>query len=298
MNKLNAMQTFVQIVENGSLTKAADSIGTSLPTVVRTLAGLEEYLDTRLLNRTTRKITLTVEGKNYYDRCKKILSDIKEAEVALLDQAAQPSGKLKITASPTFGNIILAPLISEFLKQQPNLEIEMSLMDRNIDLIEEGIDVAFRIGGLSDSSMVAKKVGETRKVICATPELLNQLPEIKQPEDLSELPCVRFNGFGQSNLWQFYRQGQAFKVPVKGQLMCNQLHTIRKAVLAGQGLGWFLCYQVNELLNQGELATVLEEFEPQPSPINVIFSHTKLMSTRVRVFVDWITAELRSKFNE
>ena len=297
MNKLNAMLTFVQIVEAGSLTRAAEEIGTSLPTVVRTLANLEEYLDTRLLNRTTRKITLTVEGRNYYDRCKKILSDIDEAESALVDQQTQPTGKLKITASPTFGNMVLAPLICQFIEQHPHIEIELLLLDRNVDLIEEGVDVAVRIGGLKDSSMVAIKVGETRRVICATPKLLNQFPEINEPEDLSDKPCIRFSAFGQRNLWQFYRNGFPYKVPVKGQFICNQIETTREAVLASQGFGAFLCYQVNDLVAEGELQIVLEDYEPDLRPINVIFSHAKLMSNRVRVFVDWIKIELKRQLS-
>ncbi|TQV71113.1 LysR family transcriptional regulator [Aliikangiella marina] len=298
MNKLVAMNMFVRIVETGSLTKAAEALGTSLPTVVRTLANLEEHLTTRLLNRTTRKITLTVEGRNYYERCKKILLDIDEAESALSEQQVKPTGKLKITASTTFGNFILTPLIAQFLKENPQMEVEMLLLDRNIDLIEEGIDVAFRIGDLVDSSMVAIKVAETRRITCASPELLAAYPPVNEPEALSELPCIRFSGFGLRNHWTFYRQGSAFKVPVSGPLTCNQLATTKRMVASGVGVGWFLAYQVNDLIRDGSLSVILQEFEPSPRPINIVFSHAKLMSTRVRVFVDWMKQALIKQLDE
>jgi DNA-binding transcriptional LysR family regulator len=289
------MSTFVHICDSGSLTKAADVMDTSLPTVVRTLASLETHLNTRLLNRTTRKITLTEEGKNYLQRCRKILFDIDEAELELSAQQSKPSGKLSVTASVNFGNLLVSPLISQFLKRNDLIKIDLLLMDKNINLVEEGIDVAIRIGPLSDSSMVAKNVGHVRRVICATPKFLNAHPAIKKPKDLLNVPCVRFAPLSHGGNWNFYEGEKVHSIAVDGPLYCTEISAMRQAVLDDIGLGIFLSYQVEEQIASGELQTVLSEYEPEPLPVSVVYSHAKLMSTRVRVFVDWITLKLREQ---
>ena len=181
MNKLNAMATFVQIVDSGSLTAAAEVLDTSLPTVVRTLASLEEYLKTRLLIRTTRKITLTEEGRSYLECCRHILFDIDDAELKLSAQQSIPSGKLSITAPVMFGSMRVAPLLNRFLIKNNQVNADLLLLDRNVNLVEEGVDVAIRIGSLSDSTMIAKNVGYVRRVICGTPKLLNSLGSLSTP---------------------------------------------------------------------------------------------------------------------
>ena len=293
MNKLNAMETFIKIVDNGSLTKAADALDTSLPTVVRTLASLEEHLDTRLLNRTTRKITLTVEGQSYLERCRRILFDIEDAELELSAHQSKPKGKLRVTASTMFGTMRLMPLVSKFLSANDQVEVDLLLLDRNVNLIEEGVDVAIRIGDLEDSSMVAKNVGHLRRVICGTPKFISAYPTITHPKDLENIPCVRFTGLSHDNQWHLYEKRKTHTISINGPVICNQVEASRKAVCDGLGLGMFLSYQVEELIKSGDLQVVLSDFEPDPRPVNVVYSHAKLMSTRVRVFVDWITLELR-----
>ena len=297
MNKLNAMATFVQIIDSGSLTAAAETIDTSLPTVVRTLASLENHLNTRLLNRTTRSITLTDEGRSYLERCRHILSEIEEAELALSAQQSKPSGKLRVTAPVMFGSLRVVPLISRFLQQNDRVEADLLLLDRNVNLVDEGIDVAIRIGPLSDSSMIAKEVGRIRRLVCGTPELLNSIGPIKNPRDLSKLPCIRHPGLGDGGSWHFYEKDKTHTIPIGGPLVCNLVAASIVAVRASLGLGMCLSYQVEDQLASGELQVVLADYEPPPLPVSVVFSHTKLMSTRVRVFVDWITRELRREFS-
>ncbi|MEH6576794.1 MAG: LysR family transcriptional regulator [Amphritea sp.] len=297
MNKLTAMTTFVQIVDYGSLTAAADAMDTSLPTVVRTLANLEDYLNTRLLNRTTRKLTLTEEGLAYLNRCRHILHEIEDAELELSAQQSKPSGKLSVTASVTFGSMRLTPLVTRFLQQNDQVKVDLILLDQNVNLIEEGVDVAIRIGPLSDSSMIAKNVGSVRRVICGSPKLLNSLAPIKHPRDLLDVPCIRFSGLSQGANWLFYEKDKVHAIPIKGPLSCNQLAASLSAVCEGAGLGVFLSYQVEEQLASGELQIVLADYEPPPLPVSVVYSHAKLMSTRVRVFVDWITRELRAQLS-
>ncbi len=298
LNKLHAMATFVQICESGSLTKAAESLDTSLPTVVRTLASLEGHLNIRLLNRTTRKITLTEEGRLYLSRCRRILYDIDEAELELSTQQSKPTGKLTITASVNFGNLQISPLINQFLKHHDQIKIDLLLMDKNINLVEEGIDVAIRIGPLSDSSMVAKNVGHVRRVICATPKFLNSQPSIREPKDLLNVPCIRFSPLSHGGNWNFYQGDKIQSIKVDGPLYCTEVSTMRQAVLDDIGIGIFLSYQVEEQLASGALQAILTDYEPEPLPVSVVYSHAKLMSTRVRVFVDWITLKLREQMRE
>ena len=294
MNKLNAMATFVQIVDSGSLTAAAEALDTSLPTVVRTLASLEEHLKTRLLTRTTRKITLTEEGHSYLHRCRHILFDIEDAELELSAQQSKPNGKLSITAPVMFGSMRVAPLLNRFLQINNQVYADLLLHDRNVNLVEEGIDVAIRIGGLSDSTMIAKNVGYVRRVICATPKFLNSLEPLSHPKDLSKVPCISFTGLSHGVHWQLYEKDKIHSIAIKGPLVCNHGPTTLEAVCTGMGLGLFLSYQVESQLASGELQIVLADYEPPALPVSVVYSHTKLMSTRVRVFVDWITHELRN----
>lgn len=293
MNKLNAMSTFVQIVDSGSLTSAAEVLDTSLPTVVRTLAALEEHLKTRLLTRTTRKITLTEEGRSYLERCRQILYEIDAAELELSMLQTKPSGKLFITAPVMLGSLCVAPLVNRFLRNNNQVNAELLLLDKNVNLVEMGVDVAIRIGTLSDSSMIAKNVGHVRKVICGTPKLLNSLAAINHPTDLLNAPCVRFSGLSHGSYWQFNDKEKTYSIAIKGPLVCNHGTSSLEAVCESMGLGLFLSYQVESKIASGELQVVLAEYELPPLPVSVVYPDSKLMPTRVRVFVDWITLELR-----
>jgi DNA-binding transcriptional LysR family regulator len=295
MNKLTAMKVFIQIIESGSLTKAANELNTSLPTVVRTLASLEEYLKITLITRTTRKITITQEGKRYFQRCQRILYEIEQSELEISANQNIPSGKLKITASVMYGSTYIAPLVAKFLQKHEQVTIELQLSDQNINLIEEAVDVAIRIGPLSDSNMIAKKVGSVRKVICATPAFLNRIGPIKQPKDLSNVPCVLFSGLSHGKNWHLYQGDKIHSIPVAGPLTCNNITSALNVVKENLGLGMFLSYQVEKELANGELRLVLEDYEQPPLDVSVVYSHAKLMSTRTRYFVDWVTHELKHK---
>jgi DNA-binding transcriptional LysR family regulator len=297
INKLIAMQVFMQIIESGSLTKAANELNTSLPTVVRTLAALEEHLKIRLINRTTRKITISEEGQRYLQRCKRIQYEIEQSELEISAHQKAPSGKLKVTASVMYGSTYIAPLVAKFLHKHDQVNIELLLSDQNINLLDEGVDVAIRIGTLSDSNMVAKKVGSVRRVICATPKFLNQIGAITHPKDLSNLPCIRFTGINHGSNWHLHQGDKILSVPVKGPLLCNNITSALNVVKENLGLGTFLSYQIEQELEKGELRLVLEEYEPPPLDVSVVYSHAKLMSTRTRYFVDWVTHELRHQMN-
>ena len=222
MDKLAAMRTFVEIVDRGSLTGAAEGLDRSLPTVVRTLAALEEDLGARLLTRTTRRMSLTEEGRAYLGRCRQILADIGEAERAVGSGDAEPRGAIRATAPVLFGQLHVAPAVTRFLERHTRIRVDLLLLDRVVHLVEEGIDVAVRIGHLEDSSMIAVSVGGVRRVVVASPDLLDRFGAPESPESLSSLPCVGFSGLGSPSRWSFRDAGRERAVAVESALTCNQ----------------------------------------------------------------------------
>lgn len=298
MDKLLAMSTFVQIVESGSLTAAAVKLDKSLPSVVRVLASLEDHLKVKLLNRTTRKISLTDDGKRYLERCRQIIQEIQHAELELSAQHAHPSGVLKLTSPVQFGQVHIQPLITEFLIEHDQVSIEFILLDRVVNLVEEGFDVAIRIGNLEDSSLIAKRVGQVRRVICASPKLIKKVGKVDHPKLLRSLPCTRHTGVASKDHWNYIENSKIRSVAVSGPLACNNVSATVEACVAGLGFGMFLSYQVEKHLQSKQLKVVLEEFEPDPTPVNIVFPHTRLMATRMRAFVDWITPRLSKRLED
>ena len=292
MDKLRAMETFVRIVDRGSLTAAAESLSTSLPSVVRTLAALEAELGVRLLNRTTRRLSPTDEGREYFERCKRVLADIEETEAALSARRAAPKGRLRITAPVMFGRLRVAPLVAEFILKHPALQIELTLLDRIVDLVEEGIDAGIRIARLPDSTLVAVPVGQTRRVVCASPAYLKRAGTPKTPRDLMQHRCISFSGLAAGNAWSL--GGGNAQIEVPSALATNQVDAAIDACLRGVGPGQFLCYQVQALLDVGKLKRVLQSFEPEPVPIQLVYPQARLLSANVRAFVDWAVPRLRA----
>jgi len=292
MDKLAAMQTFTAIVEHGSLTAAANSLGKAGPTIVRSLALLEEELGVRLLNRTTRRMSLTEEGRVYLERCRQILSDVDEAEEALSSRGALPRGTIRVTAPVLFGQLRVAPAITRFLREYAEVKIELLLLDRVVDMVEEGIDVGIRIAPLEDSSMIASRVGEVRRVVCASPKLLRRVGMPSDPRDLAKHPCVNFQGLSSTPVWRFDQGRKKTSVPIDGPLSTNQAAVAVEACVEGLGFGRFLSYQIEALVEEKKLRVVLSNFEPPPIPIHVVFAHARLMTPRIRAFVDWMKDEL------
>jgi DNA-binding transcriptional LysR family regulator len=287
MDKLRAMEAFVRIVDRGSLTAAAESLRTSLPSVVRTLASLEAALDTRLINRTTRRIALTDEGRDYYARCQRVLADIDDAEAALSARRIAPKGRLRLTAPVTFGRMHVAPVVTDFVGRHDAVQVELMLLDRVVDLVEEGIDVGVRIGHLPDSSLVALPIGETRRIVCASPAYLKRAGTPASPADLAAHRCVSFGGLAQGNDWTLATAGKTLRVRLTPLLASNQIDPVLAACAGGEGLGQFLSYQVKDLLEARKLKRVLVEHEPAPLPIHVIYPATRFVSSNVRALLDF-----------
>lgn len=297
MDKLHAMATFVQIVDKGSLTLAAESIGTSLPSVVRTLAALEESLGIRLLNRTTRRISLTQEGRHYLARCRTILAEIDEAETELSSQRQEPRGELRVTAPVLFGRLHITPIVTRFVRQFNKASVELLLLDRVVNLVEDGIDVAIRIGHLADSSLIAIPAGHIRRVVCASPKYLKDRGLPQEPKDLLKHDCLHLTGLAPSAVWNFHSKGRTIAVPVNGPFVCNQAAATIDACVDSLGVGTFLSYQVAPWVAQKKLKLILVDYEPPPIPLSIVYPHAKLLSARVRVFAEWATQTLRAEFD-
>ena len=292
MDKLKAMQAFIHIAEQGSLTAAAQVMESSLPAMVRTLAGFEAHLGVRLFNRTTRRISLTEEGRRHLESCRQLLAALADAEAALSADAAEPAGHLTITAPMLFGQMHVAPAVTRFVQQHDKMRCSMVLLDRVVNLLEEGIDVGIRIGEPEDSSLVAQNVGHIRRLVVASPAWLRRHGIPQHPKDLLKANCVRVTGH--SPTWgPFNDQGRPLRLAVSGNLEFNQIAPAVAACAAGAGLGSFFSYQVAPFLKTRQLRTVLEDFEPSPRPINIVYPHARLLPTRTRVFIEWMKQELR-----
>jgi DNA-binding transcriptional LysR family regulator len=294
MDKLKAMAAFVRIVDAGSLTAAADALEVSQPSMVRLLAALEQAVGVRLLNRTTRRMALTDEGREYYERCKGVLAAVDDAESSLTARRAEPRGRLRITSSVTFGRTLLAPLVVDFMAAHPQLRVELVLLDRVIDLIEEGVDVGVRLAHLPDSSLVAVPVGQTRRIVLGS-AALQRRHRLAGVHDLRSAPCVSFMGLVSAQDWPMVVDGQPARVAVNTVFATNQIDAAIVACLRGLGYGQFFDYQVHEPLRAGKLEPVLEAHWPAPTPIHVVYPHARLLSGNVRSFVDFVVPKLRSR---
>lgn len=293
MDQLKAMGVFVQIAERGSLTAAAHVLGQSPASVVRSLAALERHLGVRLVNRTTRRIALTEEGRDYLTWCNRILSEFDLIEERLETYRTSPSGTVRLTAPIELGSRHLAPLINDYLRTHPTMRIELMLLDRQINLLEEGLDLAVRIGHLPDSSIIAQSVGQTRPVLCASPAFLERVVRPLHPSQLQQMECISF--VPNSRRWEFQVEGVTqFHEPVP-RLETNQVSAALSACLDGIGIVRLFHYQVAEHLASGRLIRLLPQFEPNNTPIQLVYPHRLLLPPRVRHFLTWITPRLEAR---
>ena len=301
MDKFHAMHTFITIVDAGSLTAAAKALGKSLPTVVRTLATLESALNARLLARTTRRIALTEEGRGYLDHCRRILAEVDEAEAELNEQSSEAAGQLTITAPVLFGQMHVVPGISSFLLRYPQAHVDMLLLDRVVNLVDEGIDLAVRIAPLADSSMIARTVGHIRRVLCASPDYLALAGQPNNPADIARFECVRWRAQQGGKVWRFRVGGgrvetsRIVAIHPHGRFTSNHIAAAINACAAGLGLGSFLSYQVQDLVAQGRLVVLLPEYELAPIPVSLTRAQTRLLPNRVRALIDWLAEDLAQR---
>jgi DNA-binding transcriptional LysR family regulator len=295
MDKLRAIKTFVQIADDGSLTAAAAALGMSLPAVVRSLAALEAELGARLFQRTTRRLALTQEGLQYLARSRDILAAVAEADASLADETQAPRGQLTITAPVLLGQRVVTDFVTRFVAANPRIRCSVQLLDRFVDLVDEGVDVGIRIGALEDSSLVALRLGEVRQVVVASPQFLRRGGTPEQPSDLRSRPCVRLAGPIRPG-WAFQDAGRKMHVAVDGPLDFNHAGAALRACEQGVGFGQFFSYQVQDALRERRLRVVLAAFEPPRLPVSIVYPNARLLPARTRAFIDAARRELAPLF--
>jgi DNA-binding transcriptional LysR family regulator len=288
MDRIDAMQAFVTVADLQGFAPAARKLKLSPPAVTRLIAALEQRLGARLLQRTTRKVALTDVGARYLERARRILADIEEAERAAEGESARPSGQLVVSAPLGFGRLHVSPVMSSFLERYPDVSGELRLEDRVVSLVEDGIDLAVRIGELADSSLVARHVGEMRRIVVASPAYLKVRGEPKRPADIASHDTIQFGSTVALADWRFLDGGKEVRVAYAPRLLTNSSDAALQYAEAGGGLTRVLAYQAAASLKAGRLKIVLETFELPASPIHIVYPTSRLLSAKVRTFIDLV----------
>jgi len=294
MDRLESMSILLSAHEAGSLSAAARRLGMPLATVSRKVSELEAHLGTRIFNRSSRRLTLTETGRSYVAACKRILEDVEEAERAASGEYSAPKGELVITSPIVFGRLHVLPVVIDFLKAYPDISIRMLLVDRVVDLLEERVDLAVRIGELPDSGLVASKVGSVRRVICASPTYFAKRGIPKKPSDLGAHDCIAFEGLASSDGWIFRTGKSPASVAIKPRLVVTTAEAAIDAALAGVGIARVLSYQIAQSVRSGTLALALEEFEPTPWPVHLVHTGQRLLPLKMRAYIDFAAPRLRA----
>lgn len=295
MDRFEAMSTLLSAVEAGSLSAASRKLGMPLATVSRKVSELEAHLRTRLVNRTSRRLTLTDAGRSYIVACKRILDDIGEAERAAAGEYIAPRGDLTITAPIVFGRLHVLPVAIEFLGAYPDVDIRVALADRVVNLQEDDVDLAIRIGELPDSSLIATRVGSIRRVICGSPAYFARRGTPKSPGELGAHDCISFEGLTSPDGWKFAVGKSTVSVAIRSRLVVNTAEAAVDAATAAVGVTRVLSYQVASALRAGTLALVLQRFEPPPWPVSLVHAGGGLLPLKLRAFLDFAAPRLKAR---
>ena len=294
MDRFYSMSVFVAVAEAESFAKAGRKLGMSPPAVTRAISALEERLGVRLLTRTTRVVRLTEAGTRYLDDSRRIMAEVEEAEESATGISATPSGQVHVTVPVLFGKMFVTPIILEYLDQYPAVNVNALFLDRVVNLVEEGMDVAVRIGALPDSSLRAAKVGTVRQVVVATPRYLQRHGTPAHPNDLKNHRIVSPLGPAASPDWKFYSNGKPISVRVAPRMTVTTNESAIEAIREGWGITRLLSYQVAPQVKLGKFKTVLNEFEPPALPIHVVHLDGRRPTAKVRAFVDLLVERLRA----
>ncbi len=294
MDRFYLMNVFVAVAEAESFAKAGRNLGMSPPAVTRAISALEDKLGVRLLTRTTRVVRVTEAGTRYLDDSRRILAEMDEADESAAGVSAAPRGQLHVTAPVLFGKIFITPVILEYLDRHPAVNVNALFLDRVVNLVEEGIDVAIRIGELPDSSLRAAKVGTVRQVVVAAPRYLQQHGNPLHPSDLTSHRIVAATGITASPDWKFYASGKPILARVTPRMTVTTNEGAIEAARAGWGITRLLSYQVAPHLKRAELQTVLSAFEPPALPVHVVYLDGRRPTAKVRAFVDLVVERLRA----
>jgi DNA-binding transcriptional LysR family regulator len=286
MDRLDAMQAFVAVADSQGFAPAARKLGLSPSGVTRLIAALEERLGARLLQRTTRSVTLTDVGARYLERARRILADVEEAESSAEGERTRPSGRLVVSAPLGFGRLHVSPVMSRYLARYAEVSAELRLSDRTINLVEDGVDLAVRIGHLPDSTLVARHVGEMRRMVVASDAYLERRGEPKTPQEVTSHDTIQFGAMPD---WRFVEDGRDIRVASTPRLVTNSFDAAIEYAEQGGGLTRMMAYQAAESLKRGRLKIVLAKFEEPPVPIHIVYPTSRLLSAKVRAFIDLVT---------
>ena len=292
MDRLAAINVFVAIAEAGSLSAAGRRLGMPLSTVSRYLAALEDQVGVRLITRTTRELALTEPGRHYLQSCRRIVAELEAAELRLAGEHQEPQGELAVTAPVVFGRLHVQPVVVEFLRMFPRVTARLLLVDRTVDLIEEGLDVSVRIGALPDSSLIATRVGSIRHITCASPAYLASRGRPSSPQELRNHDCISFTALSPVERWSF-AGSKPQRVNLHPRLTVNTAEAAIDAAVAGLGITRVLSYQAARPVADGSLRLILENFEPEEMPVNILHREDRLPQAKVESFIAFAVPRLR-----
>jgi LysR family transcriptional regulator for bpeEF and oprC len=297
MQDLRTLAIFVKVAERRSFVRAATDLGITQSGVSNAISRLEQQLGTRLLARTTRRVSLTEHGAAYFERCRQALAELEEAELVLKDSQLEPSGNLRIDTSVSFGRLKMVPLLGPFQARYPHIKLRVTFTDRYIDLIEEGVDVCVRLGQLYDSSLIARRLTGAQFSVVGSPRYFAKFGKPKRLDNLTEHNCLAFT-FRETRLardWRFLQEGVEKTLPPKGNISFSDGAAVCDAACAGYGLAQLQDYFVDSAIAQGKLVSVLDRFKPNIEPIWLVYPQTRHLTPTVRAFVDFMVAQFRSR---
>ncbi len=295
MDRLEAMSVVIAVSDTGSISAAARRLKSPVATVSRKVAELESRLKAQLFQRTSRRMTLTAAGRSYIDACKRIIEQVDDAEREVSGEYRLPQGELAVTTPWGLGHTHLMPLAVDFLEAYPDISLRLLLTDRIANIADENIDIAMRVGPLPDSNMIATRIGSIRIVVCASPSYLKARGQPKQLRDLSKHDCITIDDHATPSAWRFVRDGRTRVAPIRSRLCVNTSEAAVLAASEGVGLTRVMSYKMDAAKRAGKLAVVLEEFEPEPLPVHILYAPRKPMPLKLRAFLNWMTPRLKSR---
>jgi len=297
MDRLEAMSVIIAVAETGSISAASRRLKSPVATVSRKVAEFESRLKAQLFQRTSRQMTLTDAGRSYIEACKRIVEQVDDAERELSGEYRMPKGELALTTPWGLGHTHLLPLAVEFLKAYPDISLRLMLTDRVVNVVDENIDVAIRLGPLPDSSMIARRIGSIRIVVCGSPSYLKAHGCPKQLSELSKHDCITIDDHAAPAVWRFEGGNRARVAPIRSRLCVNTSEAAVLAAIDGAGLARVMSYKMDGAMRAGKLAIVLEKFEPEPLPVHILYAPRNLMPLKLRTFLNWMTPRLKDRLN-
>jgi DNA-binding transcriptional LysR family regulator len=295
MDRIELMSVVVSIAEAGSLSAASRKLRMPVPTISRKLSELEAHLRTQLFQRSSRRLSLTDAGRSYIEACKRIIEQVDEAEREASGEYREPTGDLTVTSPWGVGHLHLLPLSCEFLKVYPDISLRLLLSDKVLNPVENSIDVGVRIGPLSDSSMIATRIGSIRVVACASPEYLAARGRPESPGDLGDHDCITIDETGVPSNWKFAKDGVEIAAAIRSRLTVSTSEAAVEAAVAGAGITRVMSYKMEAARRAGALVILLQDYEKDPLPVHIIYTERKPMPLKLRVFLDWLTPRLKAR---